>query len=84
MRPDSPVRLWFARNAYYLAALGIDTEDWIERYAPHIRAIAAMEVDLMPDDDQAVQLRYTVMGTIFTEHLIEAMRRLAHTAILNS
>jgi DNA-binding transcriptional MerR regulator len=53
-------------------------DDTLRAYAPHIKAIAAVDIDHLPRDNPAAAIEYAVLGTILYEPVIEALRRIAH------
>ena len=57
------------------------TEDRLRAYAPHIKAIAAYDIDQMPVESAAAAVEYAVLGTIFYEPILAALRRIAHAGL---
>lgn len=54
------------------------TGDRLRAYAPHIRSIAAYDIDQMPLIPAAAAVEYAVLGTVLYEPILAALRRLAH------
>lgn len=54
------------------------TDDRLQLYAGHLRAMAEYDLDRMPDGDREDQLGYTVLGTALYDPVVTALRRLAH------
>lgn len=80
--PDHPAvaQLEHALAAAEACGVGM-TDDQLRAYAPHIEAIAAVDIALMPRDDPAAAIEYVVLGTILYEPIIAALRRLGHAAL---
>lgn len=57
------------------------TEDRLRAYAPHISAIAAYDIEQMPLERPAAAIEYAVLGTIFYEPVLAALRRIAHAGL---
>ncbi|BCZ25112.1 MerR family transcriptional regulator [Mycobacterium senriense] len=57
------------------------TEDRLHAYAPHIRAIAAYDIEQMPLEPATAAIEYAVLGTIFYEPVLAALRRIAHAGL---
>ncbi|OBJ90183.1 MerR family transcriptional regulator [Mycobacterium sp. 1245852.3] len=57
------------------------TEDRLRAYAPHISAIAAYDIEQMPLEPPAAAIEYAVLGTIFYEPILAALRRIAHAGL---
>lgn len=57
------------------------TEDRLRAYAPHVRAIAAYDIEQMPLKPATAAIEYAVLGTIFYEPILAALRRIAHAAL---
>ncbi|WP_231995150.1 MerR family transcriptional regulator [Mycobacterium sp. 852002-10029_SCH5224772] len=57
------------------------TEDRLRAYAPHISAIAAYDIEQMPLEPAAAAIEYAVLGTIFYEPILAALRRIAHAGL---
>lgn len=57
------------------------TEDRLRAYAPHIRAIAAYDIEQMPLEPPTAAIEYAVLGTIFYEPILAALRRIAHAGL---
>ncbi|OBJ52073.1 MerR family transcriptional regulator [Mycobacterium sp. 1423905.2] len=55
------------------------TDDRLLAYAPHIRAIAAYDIDHMPLESAPAAMEYAVLGTVLYEPVLAALRRIAHT-----
>jgi DNA-binding transcriptional MerR regulator len=53
------------------------SEDRLRAYAPHIRAIAAYDIDQMPLEAPTA-VEYAVLGTALYEPILAALRRVAH------
>lgn len=53
-------------------------DDTLRAYAPHIKAIAAVDIDHLPRENPSAAIEYAVLGTILYEPVIEALRRIAH------
>ncbi|QBJ98590.1 MerR family transcriptional regulator [Rhodococcus sp. ABRD24] len=54
------------------------TSERLDAYAPHVRAIAEVDLQLMPTDSVASAVEYAVLGTVIYEPVLAALRRLAH------
>ncbi|OBB78992.1 MerR family transcriptional regulator [Mycobacterium colombiense] len=54
------------------------TEDRLRAYAPHISAIANYDIEQMPLEPPTAAIEYAVLGTIFYEPILAALRRIAH------
>jgi DNA-binding transcriptional MerR regulator len=54
------------------------TEDRLRAYAPHVRAIAAYDIEQMPAAPAAAAIEYAVLGTVLYEPILAALRRVAH------
>jgi DNA-binding transcriptional MerR regulator len=54
------------------------TEDRLRAYAPHIRAIAAYDLEQMPVEPAPAAVEYAVLGTMLYEPILAALRRVAH------
>jgi DNA-binding transcriptional MerR regulator len=57
------------------------TEDRLRAYAPHISAIAAYDIEQMPLEPATAAIEYAVLGTIFYEPVLAALRRIAHAGL---
>lgn len=57
------------------------TDDRLRAYAPHIRAIAAYDIEQMPLEPTTAAIEYAVLGTIFYEPILAALRRIAHAGL---
>ncbi|OBB90033.1 MerR family transcriptional regulator [Mycobacterium sp. 852002-40037_SCH5390672] len=57
------------------------TEDRLRAYAPHITAIAAYDIEQMPLEPATAAIEYAVLGTIFYEPVLAALRRIAHAGL---
>lgn len=57
------------------------TDDRLRAYAPHIRAIAAYDIEQMPLEPTTAAIEYAVLGTIFYEPILAALRRVAHAGL---
>lgn len=57
------------------------TEDRLRAYAPHVRAIAAYDIEQMPLEPATAAIEYAVLGTIFYEPILAALRRIAHAGL---
>jgi DNA-binding transcriptional MerR regulator len=57
------------------------TEDRLRVYAPHIKAIAAYDIEQMPLAPATAAIEYAVLGTIFYEPILAALRRIAHAGL---
>lgn len=57
------------------------TEDRLRAYAPHISAIAAYDIEQMPLEPPTAAIEYAVLGTIFYEPILAALRRIAHAGL---
>jgi DNA-binding transcriptional MerR regulator len=57
------------------------TDDRLRAYAPHIKAIAAYDIDQMPLESAPAAIEYAVLGTIFYEPILAALRRIAHAGL---
>lgn len=57
------------------------TEDRLRAYAPHVRAIAAYDIEQMPLEPATAAIEYAVLGTIFYEPILAALRRIAHASL---
>ena len=57
------------------------TEDRLRAYAPHIRSIAAYDIEQMPVEPAPAAIEYAVLGTILYEPIIAALRRIAHAGL---
>ncbi|WP_430333918.1 MerR family transcriptional regulator [Rhodococcus sp. ACT016] len=57
------------------------TDERLEVYARHIRAIAEIDLELMPTDSVESAIEYAVLGTAIYEPVLAALRRLAHQDI---
>lgn len=61
-----------------LAGAGVDlSEDLLDRYAEAMREVAEAEIRSVPTDSSAAAIRYVVLGTVLTEPVLLALRRLA-------
>jgi DNA-binding transcriptional MerR regulator len=54
------------------------TEDRLRAYAPHVRAIAAYDIEQMPVQPAPAAVEYAVLGTMLYEPILAALRRVAH------
>ena len=54
------------------------TEEGLRAYAPHIRAIAAYDIERMPVEPAPAAVEYAVLGTMLYEPILAALRRVAH------
>jgi DNA-binding transcriptional MerR regulator len=54
------------------------TEDRLHAYAPHVRAIAAYDLEQMPAAPAPAAVEYAVLGTMLYEPILAALRRVAH------
>ena len=54
------------------------TEDRLRAYAPHVRAIAAYDLEQMPVEPAPAAVEYAVLGTMLYEPILAALRRVAH------
>jgi DNA-binding transcriptional MerR regulator len=54
------------------------SEDRLRAYAPHIRAIAAYDIDQMPMTPSDAAVEYAVLGTVLYEPILAALRQAAH------
>jgi len=54
------------------------TEDRLRAYAPHIRAIAAYDIEQMPVAQAPAAVEYAVLGTVLYDPILAALRRVAH------
>jgi DNA-binding transcriptional MerR regulator len=57
------------------------TEDRLRAYAPHIKSIAAYDIDQMPLVPAADAIEYAVLGTVLYEPILAALRRIAHAGL---
>lgn len=57
------------------------TEDRLRAYALHISAIAAYDIEQMPLEPPTAAIEYAVLGTIFYEPILAALRRIAHAGL---
>ena len=57
------------------------TEDRLRAYAPHVKAIAAYDIEQMPLEPATAAIEYAVLGTIFYEPILAALRRIAHAGL---
>lgn len=57
------------------------TEDRLRAYAPHISAIAEYDIEQMPLEPPTAAIEYAVLGTIFYEPILAALRRIAHAGL---
>ncbi|BBZ38973.1 MerR family transcriptional regulator [Mycobacterium conspicuum] len=58
------------------------TEDRLRAYAPHVRAIAAYDIEQIPVEPAPAAfeaaIEYAVLGTLLYEPILAALRRVAH------
>jgi DNA-binding transcriptional MerR regulator len=63
-------------------ACGVPMSDaTLRAYAPHIGALAAVDIANLPRENPAAAIEYAVLGTILYEPIIAAVRRIAHSAL---
>lgn len=76
---DLPAVAQLGRALADAEAAGVPmTEDRLRAYAPHISAIAAYDIEQMPLEPPTAAIEYAVLGTIFYEPILAALRRIAH------
>lgn len=65
-----------------LEAAGMPMSDErLAAYGRHVRALAEVDIDLLPLDDPAETVRGAVLGTVLYEPVVAALLRLAHQDI---
>ncbi|MCL2533200.1 MAG: MerR family transcriptional regulator [Nocardiaceae bacterium] len=80
--PSYPVVAQLERALAAAEDVGIPmTDERLAVYAPHIRAIAEVDLELMPTDSVESAIEYAVLGTAIYEPVLAALRRLAHQDI---
>jgi DNA-binding transcriptional MerR regulator len=57
------------------------TEERLRAYAPHVRAIAAYDIEQMPLVPTRAAIEYAVLGTLLYEPVLAALRRVAHAEL---
>lgn len=70
-------QLEHALAALEAAGLTMD-EQRLDAYGRHIRAIAKVDLDMLPTDTRESTIEAAVLGTALYEPVLTAMRRLAH------
>ncbi|WP_137725228.1 MerR family transcriptional regulator [Prescottella subtropica] len=80
--PSYPVVAQLERALAAAETVGLPmTDERLDVYARHIRAIAEIDLDLMPTDSVESAIEYAVLGTAIYEPVLAALRRLAHQDI---
>jgi DNA-binding transcriptional MerR regulator len=79
---DSPAVGQLDRALAAAAAAGVPMDaDRLAAYAVHTRAIAAVDIELMPRESASAAIEYAVLGTALYEPIIAALRRIAHAEL---
>ncbi|WP_305092525.1 MerR family transcriptional regulator [Prescottella sp. R16] len=80
--PSYPVVAQLERALAAAESVGLPmTDDRLDVYARHVRAVAEIDLDLMPTDSVENAIEYAVLGTAIYEPVLAALRRLAHQDI---